>query len=86
MYSVDLLADAIAAAKLAGYEVREDWLGGSGGGACELRGRKHMFLDLSQPPRERLDQVLAALKAESKLPLERLSPALARAIIASRAA
>ncbi len=54
MDSVELLADAMAAARRIGFEVREEWFGGSGGGGCQIRGQKYLFLDLSLSPRDRL--------------------------------
>jgi hypothetical protein len=54
------------AAHQIGFEIREEWFGGSGGGGCVVRGRKILFLDLNLGPRQRLDQVLAALRSDPK--------------------
>ncbi len=86
MYSVELLAEAIAAARLGGFEIREEWLAGAGGGACVVRGRKVLFLDLSLSPRDRLDQVLEALQIEPAIAVERVSATLARVLRAAKAA
>ena len=40
MHTVDLLEQACALAEQLGYRTRQEWLGGSGGGACEFGGRK----------------------------------------------
>jgi hypothetical protein len=64
MDSVELLEEAQNAAREIGFEIREEWFGGSGGGACAVRGRKILFLDLNLGPRQRLDQVLTALRAD----------------------
>ena len=64
MHTVELLEEAIAVAKQAGYQVREEWLGGTGGGACELRGRKCIFLDLAVGPLDQLELVLETLRRE----------------------
>ena len=62
MHTVDLLAAAVDLAGRLGYDVRQEWLGGNGGGACELKGRKILFLDLALGPADQLDVVLAALR------------------------
>lgn len=65
MHTVELLQQAVELARQAGYTIRQEWLGGSNGGACTVKGRKHLFLDLAQGPLEQLDQVIAALKADA---------------------
>ena len=64
MHTVELLEEAVAVAEQAGYEVREEWLGGAGGGHCEIRGRKCLFLDLAVGPLDQLEVVLDALRRE----------------------
>lgn len=61
MHTVDVLETALAFAREAGYRVRHEWLGGNGGGTCQIRGQKTLFVDLAQAPDEQLDQVLDAL-------------------------
>ncbi len=61
MHTVELLALAVRVATEAGYQIREDWFGGTGGGACEFGGQKWIFLDLSLNPREQLAQIRAGL-------------------------
>lgn len=68
MHTVELLQQAVDVARQAGYTIRQEWLGGSNGGACEIKGRKHLFLDLAQGPMEQLDQVLTALRADARVP------------------
>ena len=63
MHTVEILDRAVDLAGRLGYTVRQEWFAG-GGGCCELRGQKLLFLDLDLPPDERLDQVLAALQQE----------------------
>jgi len=67
MHTVDALEAALALAKQAGYRVREEWLGGTGGGGCEIRGSKWIFLDLALGPEEQLDQVLDTLRRDTAL-------------------
>ena len=64
MLTVELLAEGLDLAKRLGYQVRQDWLDGNGGGGCELKGRKILFLDLALGPADQLDQVLAVLRRE----------------------
>jgi hypothetical protein len=66
MHTVDLLDQALALARRAGFRIRQEWLGGGGGG-CELRGQKVLFLDVAQGPAEQLDQVLDALRCSPEL-------------------
>ncbi|HEY2147769.1 MAG TPA: hypothetical protein VGH32_07515 [Pirellulales bacterium] len=66
MDSVELLEEAMRAVRQIGFEIREECLGVSGGGACVVHGRKMLFLDLNNSPRQRLDQVLAALRSDPK--------------------
>lgn len=64
MHTVDLLQEAVQAARQLGYDVRQDWLGGNGGGHCLVRGRKWLLLDLAQTADEQLDIVSDALRSE----------------------
>lgn len=66
MHTVELLEGALRQVQALGYGVRQEWLGGSGGGACSMQGRKWLFLDLAQSPEEHLAlarQVLAKERA-----------------------
>ena len=67
MHVVDVMAETLRLAKRTGYSIRQEWLGGSGGGGCEINGRKFLFLDLSLGPGEQLDLVLEALKSDPDL-------------------
>jgi hypothetical protein len=74
MHTVELLAEALNLAGRLGYEVRQEWLGGNGGGACELKGRKILFLDLALGPADQLEMVVSALRGEPdalRLPMAR---------------
>ena len=64
MHTVEMLEQAVDLAVRLGYTVRQEWFAGSGGGGCELKGRKFLFLDLDLAPEERLEQVVAALRHE----------------------
>ena len=74
MYTAEILEAALRLAERAGYQVRHEWLGGSGGGGCQVKGRKLLFVDLALGPQEQLDRVLDALQrdpslAEAAMPL-----------------
>lgn len=64
MHTVELLAHALDLADRLGYRIRQEWLGGEGGGGCMLKGRKMLFLDLALGPADQLEQVLAALRSD----------------------
>ncbi len=65
MHTVELLDEALHVAERCGYRVRQEWLGGRGGGGCEIKGRKWLFLDLAFSPEEQLEVVLDALRREA---------------------
>ena len=65
MHTVELLEEAVGLAERAGYRVRQEWMGGSGGGGCEIKGRKWIFLDLSLAPRDLLDVVVDVLRLDA---------------------
>ena len=65
MHTVELLNEAMDAARRLGYEVRQDWLGGNGGGHCLVRGRKWLLLDVAQTVDEQLHVVTDALRGEA---------------------
>ena len=64
MHTVEILEQALDVATRLGYTVRQEWLAGGGGGGCELKGRKLLFLDLDLDPVEQLEQVVDALRRE----------------------
>jgi hypothetical protein len=74
MHTVDLLAQALDLAGRLGYTVRQEWLAGNGGGGCELKGQKFLFVDLDLSPAEQLERVLDTLRLGPealKLPMPR---------------
>jgi len=64
MRTVEVLRAALRLAEGAGYQVRHEWLDGNGGGACEVKGRKLLLVDLALGPREQLEIVLDALRRD----------------------
>ncbi len=63
MHTVELLEQSCEVAEQLGYQTRQEWLGGTGGGACEFAGRKWIFVDLALSVFEQLEQVTDALAA-----------------------
>jgi hypothetical protein len=62
MHTVELLEQSLELAERMGYRIRQEWLGGTGGGACEFSGQKWLFVDLALNAVEQLDQVSSALR------------------------
>lgn len=67
MHTVERLEQVLAVAQQLGYQVRQEWLGGSGGGSCEIKGRKVLFVDLALSALEQLDQAADALQRDARL-------------------
>lgn len=67
LHTVEVLEIARSFSERLGYRVREEYLGGVGGGACELRGQKWLFLDLSMNATEQLGVVLDTLRSDPSL-------------------
>ncbi|HEV3417618.1 MAG TPA: hypothetical protein VG056_12415 [Pirellulales bacterium] len=86
MHSVELLEEALDAARRIGFQIREEWFGGSGGGACTVRGRKFLFLDLNLSTRDRLEQVLSALREDPQTAEIVVTAALRRVLEMGKAA
>ena len=78
MHTVELLEQALRVAEQLGYSIRHEWLGGAGGGACEIRGRKWLFVDLALNAVEQLEQVAAVLRADAAIYAVELPPAMRR--------
>ena len=78
MRTVELLDQALDAAMELGYRVRHEWLGGSGGGACEFGGRRWIFIDLALSAEEQLEQVGQVLRSDPGVHLLELSSGLRR--------
>lgn len=59
-----------------GVEVRQERLGGSGGGLCRIRGRRVVFVDLDADAATRLDRGIEALAAVPEAAAVYISPEL----------
>jgi hypothetical protein len=66
MNTVELLEAGLDLAARAGYQVRQEWLGGNGGGGCKLKGRRILFIDLALGPMDQLEHVLEALRHDGE--------------------
>ncbi len=86
MHTIELLNEALQAAESLGYGIRHEWLGGSSGGACEVQGRKWLFVDLALDTLEQYEQVLEALRGDSAIHTVRVSGELAGELGIRRAA
>lgn len=64
MHTVELLEQALEAARRLGYQVRYESLRGAGSGACQIKGQRLLFLDPADSPLEQLQTTVAALEAE----------------------
>ena len=76
MHKAQLLQEAVRLAGRLGYEIRQDWLGGGNGGACEIRGRKLMFIDLAVDIEDQLEQVVDGLRRDAGIYTVPLSSAM----------
>ena len=78
MRTVELLECCYELARRLGYQIRHEWLGGSGGGACEFAGRKWIFVDLALNTDEQLEQVMQALRSDPGIHLLNLQADVAQ--------
>jgi hypothetical protein len=76
MHTVELLEQALSVAGQLGYRTRQEWLGGTGGGACEFAGQKWIFIDLALTAVEQLEQVTDALRSDPAIYLAELTPSM----------
>jgi hypothetical protein len=86
MHTVEMLERLLALASQMGYVIRQEWLGGSGGGECQFGGRRYLFVDLALSAVEQLDQVAGVLRNDPTLALARPAPSLLPVLGLPRAA
>ena len=86
MHTVELMEQGIAALETLGYGVREEYLGGAGGGGCEIAGRKWVFVDIALSKSDQLDQILEALRIDPAVHSISLSSGLSEVLGIRRAA
>jgi len=86
MHTVELLEQTLSVAQQLGYHIRHEWLGGTGGGACEFGGRKWLFVDLALDTVEQLGQAVEAIGDDPAVATLDLPQAVRRLLEARRAA
>ncbi len=86
MHTIELIEQAVAAAESLGYGIRQEYLGGVGGGGCEVAGKKWLFIDLALGTPEQLGQILDTLRDDPGIHQLDLSASLARALGTRQAA
>ena len=67
MNAVEEFEHLIQIAQGAGYRVRYDYFGGTGGGVCQFGGTQWLFVDLGLSVTERLDKLKSQLAADPLL-------------------
>ena len=72
MRQVELLERALEAITQQGFQIREECVGGSGGGICIFRNQKWFFVDPLLEVGEQLELACDALRVECKLPQDLL--------------
>jgi hypothetical protein len=85
MHTVELLDEAVRVAASLGYQVRQEWLDGGGGG-CEFGGRRWIFIDLGSSVPEQFEQVARVLRNDPSWQTAEMSQALHRTLSPRRAA
>ncbi len=80
MHTVELLEEALQLAAGLGDQIRTEWLGGDGGGDCEINGQKWIFIDLAMSPTEQLDEVVETLRREPAAATQTTCPKLRRLV------
>jgi hypothetical protein len=86
MHAAALLAEALDVARVFGYQIREEFLEGAGGGHCSFAGKKWLLLDVTQSSREQLADALDALRCEPAARHRLLSPQLAEMLVGAKRA
>lgn len=76
MHTVELYESSKQFAQQLGYDVREENLGGIGGGTCTVAGQKCLFVDVAAGVVERLDQITDALKSDPAVHISEVPPEL----------
>jgi hypothetical protein len=86
MHNVELYEAAKSLADSLGYQIREENLGGIGGGACEVAGRKCIFVDIATSSVEQLDQLVLAISQDPAIHTADLPPSIQQLFSMQRAA
>lgn len=65
MSAVEEFESLIKKFEEAGYRIRYDYFGGTGGGICQIGAANWLFIDLALSVTERLDFVRSQMESES---------------------
>lgn len=76
MTTIQLVEELLSVAQTLGFEVREDWFSGHGGGICIVKGQKQLYVDLAQTVEEQLQSMVQALRSEPLLLTAQMSSEL----------
>ena len=63
-HTVELYEVAKSFSESIGYQVREENLGGIGGGSCLVAGKKCLFIDVTLSSVDQLDQIIAVVSQD----------------------
>lgn len=63
MNCITQLDELLRQARNSGFEVRFEYLGGTGGGVCEFNGQRWLFVDLALAADESLEILRESLRA-----------------------
>jgi len=83
MHKVELLEQAFEAIKRLDYKIREECVGGNGGGSCVLRGQKWFFVDPVLGIEDQLDLACETLRNDCDVRSEELPPELRRYVFST---
>lgn len=86
MPTLDLVNEALRLLQECGYTIRQEWLDGTLGGRCILKGQKIFFLDLALSPEEQLELVVDVLQQEPRVSQLCISSSLANLLRSSKVA
>jgi len=76
MDNTELLTELLDLALRLGLEVRQEFLGGNGGGLCRLRGRQVLFVDTAAAEVEQMAQTATVLAGLDELENHYITPQL----------
>jgi hypothetical protein len=76
MYEVDKLGHLLESCRAIGIVVRDESLGGGGGGLCRLRGQRVLFVDADADDAGRYEKTISALKDEPEFEQMFLPPVI----------
>ncbi|MEK6248571.1 MAG: hypothetical protein N2C12_10360 [Planctomycetales bacterium] len=81
MRTVELLEQTLDIARQLGYRVREECVGGNGGGSCVVRGQKWLFLDPSFDISDQLALACDAIQSDPAIHSVHIPPGLAKLLL-----